>query len=105
MRRDNGTPQIEPCPGPDDLAAFTRGRLPLEQLESIAEHLSGCPQCESSLQALQAEEDTVLIHLRRDLERVSLLDELACSQLEDCARVIPLEETGTPTVSVKAPND
>jgi eukaryotic-like serine/threonine-protein kinase len=103
MNQDKVASETPLCPVRDDLAAFVLGRLLLEELEFIAEHLSRCQQCESSLQALQVE-DTIVTHLRRNLECVGLLEEPQCLQLEDRARAIPLGKRETPTASDDTPD-
>ena len=39
------------CPAPEDLSAFYLGMLPPDSLQGLADHLDGCPRCQSSLQA------------------------------------------------------
>jgi serine/threonine-protein kinase len=85
------------CPDRDELTAFERGQLSLERLESIAEHLSQCARCESSLHQLQAE-DPILQHLRRPPSEGQGLDESLYLRLEDRARAIPREYGEPPTV-------
>jgi serine/threonine-protein kinase len=92
------------CPGRANLDAFVRGQLPPEQLEVIAEHLSACSQCESSLEALYGEQ-TILAHLRRQPACEFPLDDPICGQLEDRARAIALEQPVAPTVTDGAAAD
>ncbi len=89
------------CPDRAELAAFNTGRLPSPRLEALAEHLSRCPQCESSLQALQ-NEDTVQGLLRQPVTAVTPADEAACQRLEDRARAIPRRDADAATVSLRA---
>jgi eukaryotic-like serine/threonine-protein kinase len=98
MIRDNGRLHLEACLAHDELDAFNHGQLPQDKLESVAEHLSGCEKCASSLHELQAM-DTVLMRLRDEPAPPPLLTEAQCRQLEDRARAIPLEQTGTATVT------
>ena len=70
----------------------------MERLETIAEHLARCEKCESSLQALQAE-DTILNHLRHHAEEALAVDEAACRAMAERAHIIPQAETAPPTVS------
>ncbi len=98
MTPDDFVPRTPPCPSPEELADFDRGRLPWEQLEVIGEHLSACRSCESTLERLQGK-DTIAVHLRRDSALLSHGNEPACQRLEDRARAIPLEHAGTATVT------
>jgi serine/threonine-protein kinase len=86
------------CPNREDLLAFTRGEMPHEELELIAEHLAACKPCESSLQGLQAE-DTILTILRRKPAPWTVLAEPECRRLEDRARGIPLDLSNILTIS------
>jgi tRNA A-37 threonylcarbamoyl transferase component Bud32 len=56
------------CPSRKDLAAFSRGDLPLRTLEAIAEHLSRCPRCLSALGTVAEDESSTLRELRRSLQ-------------------------------------
>jgi serine/threonine-protein kinase len=55
------------CPPRDELAAFNRGDLPEGALERLADHVSDCPGCTSTLVALRAE-DTAAAGLREALQ-------------------------------------
>ncbi|HEY7314250.1 MAG TPA: serine/threonine-protein kinase [Gemmataceae bacterium] len=88
---------LRTCPAREELYAFNRGRLALEKLESIAEHLSVCERCESSLQSLQSE-DTFLSHLRR-YPPEEAVDEFAIVQLADRARALAARRLDKTTVA------
>src|SRR6516225_8541265 len=45
-----------PCPPRDELAAFNRGELPDPTLEVLAQHVSDCTECASTLEALRGED-------------------------------------------------
>jgi serine/threonine-protein kinase len=55
------------CPSRDELSAFSRGELPDAALERLAEHLSGCAPCASTLEGLRAA-DTVVARLREAVQ-------------------------------------
>jgi eukaryotic-like serine/threonine-protein kinase len=92
------------CPDRDTLADFSRGRLPDEPLEAIAEHVSCCARCVTILEELQAK-DTLLFRLRRPPADNPVVDEAACAKLEKQARAIGEAESVTATVSGAAPTD
>jgi serine/threonine-protein kinase len=56
-----------PCPPRDELAAFNRGELPDPALEVLAQHVSDCTECASTLEALRGE-DTAGAGLRAALQ-------------------------------------
>jgi WD40 repeat protein/tRNA A-37 threonylcarbamoyl transferase component Bud32 len=78
------------CPSRDELAAFSAGLLPSTLLESVADHLSSCPRCQSTLGDLEGRGDTILSDLRRPLLQDPFLDEPECGQLEAYAKAIGL---------------
>jgi serine/threonine-protein kinase len=53
------------CPSRDALLAYALGKLPGASLESVAEHVTQCPRCNSTLNQLQTQEDTLVRNLRR----------------------------------------
>jgi eukaryotic-like serine/threonine-protein kinase len=55
------------CPPRDDLAAFNRGELPDSSLEALANHVSDCTECASTLESLRGE-DTGGAGLREALQ-------------------------------------
>jgi eukaryotic-like serine/threonine-protein kinase len=85
------------CPNRDELIAFTRGQLTEDKLDAIADHLAGCPSCESSLLELD-KPDTVLAYLRVP-PLLPLSDDPLCDQLESRARRLAKEPAGAVTVS------
>jgi serine/threonine-protein kinase len=79
------------CLNREMLAAYNLGRIPAALLDSVAEHLSQCKHCESTLQLLQGEKDTLLRNLEQYLSGASLSageDDSAVSN--DCAGTQPL---------------
>jgi serine/threonine-protein kinase len=56
MNRTNHSSRTGPCPARDDLAAFNRGALPDPDLEALADHVSDCTDCASTLEALRGED-------------------------------------------------
>jgi serine/threonine-protein kinase len=67
MTHDDAQSRTGPCPPRDDLAAFNRGELPDPDLEKLADHVSDCTDCASTLGALRAE-DTAAAGLREALQ-------------------------------------
>jgi tRNA A-37 threonylcarbamoyl transferase component Bud32/WD40 repeat protein len=55
-----------PAPHPDfqHLADYATGKLPQEKATSIAQHLTECPECESTIQALESKSDTLVSGLQ-----------------------------------------
>jgi len=45
------------CPDPAKLAAFAHGRLPLEEIDGVAEHLDTCADCETLVEAAESQHD------------------------------------------------
>ncbi|HZV04310.1 MAG TPA: protein kinase [Gemmataceae bacterium] len=90
------------CPDRDTLAAFSRGRLPDEPLEIVAEHVSSCAHCATILEELQAK-DTVVFRLRRPSADRPVVDEAVCAKLAEQARAILEAEPVPATVSGDSP--
>ena len=53
------------CPNPAELSEFLGGKLAQPAFARVAEHVAGCPACETALQSLDAEGDPLLAQLRR----------------------------------------
>jgi WD40 repeat protein len=53
------------CPDPDELAAFADGRLAGAALDTLADHLSDCPDCQRRLEGLDTPVNSVLAALRQ----------------------------------------
>jgi tRNA A-37 threonylcarbamoyl transferase component Bud32 len=53
------------CPNPGELSEFLDGKLAQPAFARVAEHVAGCPACETALQSLDAEGDPLLAQLRR----------------------------------------
>jgi serine/threonine protein kinase len=56
------------CPSRNDLAAFSRGDLPPAALEAIAEHLSACAHCLTTVESLAEDEPSGFRDFRRWLQ-------------------------------------
>ncbi len=52
------------CPGREQLAAYLLGKLPREELEAVADHVDGCPDCRSALESLEGVADSLVPTLR-----------------------------------------
>src|SRR5262245_14442442 len=48
------------CPTPEELTAFSLGRLPEESLQAICAHLEQCPACEAASRALDDATDPLI---------------------------------------------
>jgi eukaryotic-like serine/threonine-protein kinase len=86
------------CPKSAVLSEFWGGRLALETMKSVADHLTICPPCEAAFHELR-EEDSVVSKLRRYLTHPTPALDPECEQLAAAARLIPLEATGAITLS------
>ncbi|HLJ93412.1 MAG TPA: protein kinase [Gemmataceae bacterium] len=78
------------CLSRKDLAAFSAGMLASPLLETVANHVSGCPRCEATLRELDEDRDTILSRLRQSFANEPFLSEPECAQLETYAKAIPL---------------
>ncbi|HYT91087.1 MAG TPA: serine/threonine-protein kinase [Gemmataceae bacterium] len=77
------------CPSQTDLLGFSRGKLPLPQLEAVGGHLARCPSCEALLSTLGDDSDFLIANLRTPGTAPLPLAE-SCRRLEDRAKAIPL---------------
>src|SRR5262245_55687206 len=59
------------CPADDRLRAFASGRLPLDELGTLAEHVERCPACQKALEGLEGQADKVELALRREVTTAS----------------------------------
>jgi serine/threonine-protein kinase len=64
MQRDSMA-QASACPSRDEMLAYARGALPLQQIEAVGNHIAGCPRCESSLRDIPPSDDTLVARLRQ----------------------------------------
>ncbi len=96
---DNGRPNSL-CPSREELTAFSCGRLPVQRLETIADHLEVCPPCASTLHGVSIP-DTLVNQLGQHSSSLPHQEETACSQLEQRACAIAAQQTALPTVSDK----
>src|SRR5262249_60283841 len=55
------------CVRADVLIAYSVGKLPAGEFESVAAHLAGCSRCESLLENSNALDDSLVTTLRRHL--------------------------------------
>jgi serine/threonine protein kinase len=84
------------CLSRSEMQAFHSGRLSLEHLESVADHLAACEACASSLEGMH-DDDSVFSKLRRYLPHPAPAVEPECERLSAVARLIPLAPTGAAT--------
>jgi eukaryotic-like serine/threonine-protein kinase len=84
----HGPPEIgRACPSPEELAAYSLGKLSLETLEEVAAHVACCPRCGTALQATPAN-DPLLADLRACVCTDLVLDEPECGRLEAGAKAL-----------------
>ena len=98
MVADEAAHQNTPCPSREELSAFSNGRLPVQQLETIADHLEVCSLCTSALQAATIR-DALVNQLGHPSSSLPHQDETACLQLEQRACAIAGQPSAAPTVS------
>jgi WD40 repeat protein len=55
------------CPSEHELLAFHLGRLPEEQLDTVAEHMEACPECQAIVERLDRTTDPMLSVLRKPI--------------------------------------
>src|SRR5688572_17765677 len=63
------------CPPPDQLSAYVIGKLSPELFEGVADHVEGCPSCESSMHLLERLSDPLLSGLRQSVPADPVLGE------------------------------
>lgn len=59
------------CPGSDVLVAFILGHMPIAEVDLLGEHIGQCARCESILETLQKDRNTVFSQLRQAARRGS----------------------------------
>jgi WD40 repeat protein/serine/threonine protein kinase len=93
------------CPAPDELLAFTLGKLPDASAETIAGHLEDCPTCEATVSRLDGMADSFIVNLRQPVAGGEFLEEpqfaaalsrLAKGQLASPVAAANLAEAGGP---------
>lgn len=68
------------CPNRDELSGFLLGTIPEASAAAIVTHLAECPQCEETVETLEAQVDTAILKLRRPRVTDSFSQEEACRQ-------------------------
>src|SRR5262245_26432267 len=53
------------CPSQVELSDFVLGNLPRAPFARVADHVEGCPCCQTSLQALDGLADSLVVRLRQ----------------------------------------
>src|SRR6266511_151501 len=76
------------CPSPEQLHAYTTGRLALPAHEALDAHLDACPSCQQGVAALDARSDTPLPPLRQPALNVAFLDDPTFRQLVARAKAL-----------------
>ncbi|MCH8150231.1 MAG: hypothetical protein IH987_20005, partial [Planctomycetes bacterium] len=63
------------CPPRETLLGFTVGDLAEEQIESVADHLESCKQCDETVALLEERSDTLIGQLRTPDVKAQFADE------------------------------
>src|SRR6185369_17259150 len=58
--------RVDSCPSEEQLHAFQLGQLPQPALDEVADHLEGCPHCETVARRLDTAIDPLLAAIRQD---------------------------------------
>src|SRR6056297_4189180 len=66
------------CPPPRTLLAYSHGRLPDDESQSIDEHLRHCSGCQSELETIRDGDDSLILDLRATDEHGDFADEPDC---------------------------
>src|SRR4051794_34369468 len=81
MESSNLSSSPRGCPAPEALSAFFLGQLPPGTLEAVADHLDGCPGCQSGLRDLDGKEDALIVGLRQSAPAEPFSEEPECRQV------------------------
>jgi WD40 repeat protein/anti-sigma factor RsiW len=79
---------IASCPAADELTDFNLGKLPEERLQAVAEHLAACATCQTTLQALEAQADTLVSGLRQGAPAEAYAEEPAFREAVEKAKAL-----------------
>ncbi len=79
---------VADCPERERLAALLFGTLPEEEADHLVEHVEVCPDCETAIQALESESDTLIGRIRQPAPVDRLTQEPQCR--EALARAVGL---------------
>ena len=97
-------------PQPRQLAEFVQGALAPDDASIVARHLAECPECETTIQAIESKSDTMLTGLRSPAPDDPYIQEAEFRRAAEQAAAIPgveappRPEVDKPTaVSTKAP--
>ncbi|MGH7194864.1 MAG: hypothetical protein ACREJM_15220 [Candidatus Saccharimonadales bacterium] len=82
------------CPQPDELTAFSVGRLDDADLDRVAAHLERCEQCLETIAALDDSTDALLGDLRRTRPHVSPETSDACRRAVARAAAMVVSRSG-----------
>jgi serine/threonine protein kinase len=84
------------CPSAAALAAFALGKLPLNGLERMAEHLGACAQCMKTLERVSDEADGLVAGLRRPPGENPYVHEPEYAAMEMRAKALEVAPAGPP---------
>src|SRR5882757_2000884 len=65
------TPFVCACPSLEVLASFARGQMAVVEIDLLGEHVVQCTRCESLLDTIQKDRNTVFSRLRQAARRES----------------------------------
>ena len=72
--------KFSPCPDPEQLLAFSLGKLPEEACDAIAAHLDQCPACENTVSGMDRMTDPLVSHLCAPAAQSKYIDEPQCQE-------------------------
>ena len=92
MNRSVATELLPNCPDREMLDAFSAGRLSAHLLDSIAEHIAGCPRCREIADHFPEDSDALISHLRACASDHTRIVDPECERLEKQASAIRMEK-------------
>ena len=68
------------CPTSQQLSDFEAGKLSLEELNVVAVHLEACPACQTVLEGMDAQDDTLMSELKQAQGEDEYAGEAGCQR-------------------------
>jgi WD40 repeat protein/serine/threonine protein kinase len=78
--------QLATCPSRQQISSFLLGKMPEEMIDSVAEHIEGCPDCQQVSETLDSAVDTFVSQLQQPAEIGAL------AVTPDCQRMMSQAE-------------
>jgi len=95
------------CPSEEELALYTVGRMPLDHVEEIAEHIDQCPDCQAALVELPEPRDSLVEQIREPAPAVEPIEDPACLAALSRAKALMSESAainGDETIETRPPD-